>query len=143
MEQVISTPLQQLAFKLWVCLQTFFEFATQESKRQHRLAHLLGITPLPSLPRYSFTTTMTFIADVMAPGGGVLLLPFVRVVISILLVCCVGTFIAGVARIHMAILSFLSGGLLVSLHMFEKAFNNLQNKNNQAPPAADNTNKTD
>lgn len=88
---------------------------------------------------------MTFISDVMAPGGGVLLLPFVRVVITILLVCCVATFIAGVARIHMAILSFLSSGLLVSLHMFEKAFNNLQNKNNQAPAAAtkDNANKTD
>jgi len=79
----------------------------------------------------------SFIADVMAPGGGVLLLPFVRVVISILLLCTIITFIAGVARIHMAILAFLSSGLLFSLSMFEKAYNNIQNRSvSSAPPTS-------
>jgi hypothetical protein len=71
---------------------------------------------------------MSFISDVMAPGGGVLLLPFVRLVITLLLICTVSIFIAGVARIHMAILSFLSGGLLVSLYMFENAYNNIKGR---------------
>ena len=82
---------------------------------------------------------MSFISDIMAPGGGVLLLPFVRVVITLLLVCCIATFIAGVARIHMAILSFLSAGLLVSLHMFETAYNNIKNRSESSSTAAPTT----
>jgi hypothetical protein len=96
---------------------------------------------------------MAFISDVMAPGGGILLIPFVRVVISLLLVCTISIFIAGVARIHMAILSFLSSGLLFSLWMFETAYNNMKNRNegnsassSSAPPvdmSKQNAGKTD
>lgn len=64
----------------------------------------------------------SFVAQIMAPGGGVLLLPFVKAVVGVLMLTVLGIFIAGVARIHMAILAFLSGGLLVSLTFFEKEF---------------------
>ncbi len=37
-------------------------------------------------------------------------------------------FIAGVARVHMAVLAFLSMGLLVSISWFEKAWNDVQSK---------------
>ena len=69
---------------------------------------------------------MSFVSDIMAPGGGILLLPFIRAVVGLLLVCTTATFIAGVARVHMAILSFLSAGLLFSLQMFETAYNRVK-----------------
>eukprot|EP00541_Cyclophora_tenuis_P005368 CAMPEP_0116551972 /NCGR_PEP_ID=MMETSP0397-20121206/6239_1 /TAXON_ID=216820 /ORGANISM="Cyclophora tenuis, Strain ECT3854" /LENGTH=92 /DNA_ID=CAMNT_0004076893 /DNA_START=41 /DNA_END=319 /DNA_ORIENTATION=+ len=81
---------------------------------------------------------MSFASDIMAPGGGVLLLPFIRVVVGLLLFCTVATFIAGVARVHMAILSFLSAGLLFSLQMFETAYNNIKG-NNVAGPGSNKT----
>mmetsp|Transcript_3896 Transcript_3896/g.4653 ORF Transcript_3896/g.4653 Transcript_3896/m.4653 type:complete len:94 (+) Transcript_3896:98-379(+) len=62
---------------------------------------------------------MSFVTQLMAPGGGVMLLPFVKIVIGCLLLVTLSAFAAGVARIHMAILSFLSGGLLFSLYFFE------------------------
>ena len=58
----------------------------------------------------------------MEPGGGVMLLPFVRVVIGMLMVLTTMGAIAGVARIHMVILSFLSAGLLISLSFFESEY---------------------
>lgn len=58
----------------------------------------------------------------MEPGGGVMLLPFVRTVIALLLVLTMIGAIVGVARIHMVILSFLSAGLLVSLSFFESEY---------------------
>jgi hypothetical protein len=45
-------------------------------------------------------------------------------------------FAAGVARIHMAILSFLSAGLLFSLSMFEVEFKKVQEARD-APPDED------
>jgi hypothetical protein len=68
----------------------------------------------------------SFVSQVMAPGGGVMLLPFVRVVIGCLLVLTLAAFLAGVARIHMAILSFLGVGLLFSLSFFESEFKRVQ-----------------
>jgi hypothetical protein len=65
---------------------------------------------------------MSFVSQVMEPGGGVMLLPFVRLVIGLLLCLTTGAAIVGVARIHMVILSFLSGGLLISLSFFESEF---------------------
>jgi hypothetical protein len=44
---------------------------------------------------------MSFFSQMMEPGGGVLLLPFVRVVIGMLMVMTTMGAIAGVARIHM------------------------------------------
>lgn len=64
----------------------------------------------------------------MQPGGGVMLLPFVRFVIAFLLVLTSAGFLAGVARIHMAILSFLGVGLLFSLSMFETEFKKVRNQ---------------
>ena len=81
---------------------------------------------------------MSFISDIMAPGGGVMLLPFVRVVIGVLLILTIAGFIAGVARIHMAILSFLSAGLLVSLSVFESEYQ----KMTQGGGGSNNTAKT-
>ena len=64
----------------------------------------------------------SFVSEVLQPGGGVLLLPFVRLVIGFLLMLTTGAFFAGVARIHMAVLSVLSGGLLLSLSFFESEY---------------------
>ena len=94
---------------------------------------------------------MSLISDIMAPGGGVMLLPFVRVVVGVLLILTIAGFIAGVARIHMAILSFLSAGLLVSLSVFESEYKkvtsggggNKAGKTTTSKPAATTTAKTD
>jgi hypothetical protein len=74
---------------------------------------------------------MSFISEIMAPGGGVKLIPFVRIIVGLLFACTVCIFVAGVARIHMAILGFLSAGLLVSLQMFETAYNEVQSGRNE------------
>jgi hypothetical protein len=62
----------------------------------------------------------------MQPGGGLLLIPFVRAIIAILLVLTMAGFCVGVARIHMIILSFLSAGLLFSISMFEREYKKAQ-----------------
>lgn len=76
-----------------------------------------------------------------------MLLPFVRVVIGCLLVVTLSAFAAGVAKIHMAILSFLSFGLLVSLSLFEKEWDKVQNNREEssssAPPSTGKPEKTD
>jgi len=64
----------------------------------------------------------------MEPGGGVMLLPFVRLVIVCLLVLCVTAAYFDVARLHMVILSVLSGGLLLSLQFFESEFKKLRGR---------------
>lgn len=71
----------------------------------------------------------SFIAQVMEPGGGVMLLPFVRGVIAILLLLTSTAAIVGVARLHMVILTFLSGGLLLSLSFFESEFKKVRANN--------------
>jgi hypothetical protein len=68
----------------------------------------------------------SFVSQIMQPGGGLLLIPFVRIIIGILLVMTLAGFLAGIARIHMAILSFLSAGLLFSISMFETEYNKAQ-----------------
>jgi flagellar biosynthesis component FlhA len=74
---------------------------------------------------------MSFFAEIMQPGGGIMLIPFVRVIITILLVLTLMGFVAGIARIHMGILSFLSAGLLFSLSMFEREFNKVNGRQQQ------------
>jgi hypothetical protein len=89
---------------------------------------------------------MSFFAEIMQPGGGIILIPFVRVIITVLLVCTMMGFVAGVARIHMAVLSFLSGGLLFSLSMFEREFHKVHGRSSSstaAPTTTSNSNKTD
>ena len=86
----------------------------------------------------------SLISEIMQPGGGVILIPFVRVVIAILLVLTIMGFVANVARIHMVILGCLSAGLLFSLSFFEREFNKVKNR---GPPSSTTTkmasNKTD
>ncbi|CAB9505691.1 expressed unknown protein [Seminavis robusta] len=98
---------------------------------------------------------MSFVTDVLSPGGGVMLLPFVRLVIGCLLVLIMTMFVAGVARLHMAILTVLSSGLLVSLSFFESEYKKARaraemSSGGGAPPAGTTTtgkgkeaNKTD
>lgn len=57
-----------------------------------------------------------------------MLLPFVRLVVMFLLLLTSTAFISGVARIHMAVLSFLGVGLLVSLSFFESEYKKAQKR---------------
>jgi hypothetical protein len=84
-----------------------------------------------------YITMSSFIAQIMQPGGGIILLPFVRLVIAILLVLTVSAAVVGLARIHMIILAVLSAGLLVSLSFFESEFKKMQNGGRSAPSPAD------
>jgi hypothetical protein len=61
----------------------------------------------------------SFMSQILQPGGGVMLIPFVRVVVGLLLCLTVGAAILDLARIHMVVLSVLSSGLLLSLSFFE------------------------
>jgi ER protein Pkr1 len=74
----------------------------------------------------------SFFAQIMEPGGGIMLLPFVRMVIGCLLALTTTTAILGVARIHMIILSFLSAGLLASLHFFESEVKRVRSYSSQS-----------
>mmetsp|Transcript_13804 Transcript_13804/g.19780 ORF Transcript_13804/g.19780 Transcript_13804/m.19780 type:complete len:93 (+) Transcript_13804:159-437(+) len=65
-------------------------------------------------------------SQLLAPGGGLMLIPFIKIVIGLLLATCLTALYLGVARIHMAILSFLSVGLLASLEMFQRAYAQVQ-----------------
>eukprot|EP00535_Pseudo-nitzschia_heimii_P007862 CAMPEP_0197175386 /NCGR_PEP_ID=MMETSP1423-20130617/1617_1 /TAXON_ID=476441 /ORGANISM="Pseudo-nitzschia heimii, Strain UNC1101" /LENGTH=87 /DNA_ID=CAMNT_0042624529 /DNA_START=15 /DNA_END=278 /DNA_ORIENTATION=- len=85
----------------------------------------------------------SLIQEIMAPGGGVILIPFVRVVISLLLVLTIMGFVADVARIHMVVLGFLSAGLLFSLSMFEREFNKIQRGPKTTTTTMKANNKTD
>mmetsp|Transcript_456 Transcript_456/g.773 ORF Transcript_456/g.773 Transcript_456/m.773 type:complete len:108 (-) Transcript_456:1359-1682(-) len=67
-------------------------------------------------------TGNSFFQQILSPGGGLLLIPFTRVVICCLFVTTFSVFIMGVARIHMFILSFLSAGMWFSLGMFERDY---------------------
>jgi len=54
--------------------------------------------------------------------------------------------IADIARIHMVVLAFLAGGLLVGISVFEKAWNDVQGRGsmqNTAAGADDKEEKTD
>ncbi len=79
----------------------------------------------------------SFIAQVMAPGGGILLIPFTRAVIACLFVVTATVFLMGVARIHMFILSFLSAGMWLSLGVFQKAYTAAFKGKEPAPAHAD------
>ena len=57
-----------------------------------------------------------------------MLIPFIRVVVMCLLTICTGCFVAGVARIHMFILGFLAGGLLISLSFFQQEYDRVHNR---------------
>ena len=99
----------------------------------------------PLIYRTTKINNMSFIQEILQPGGGVMLIPFVRVVISVLLVLTIMGFVANVARIHMVILGFLATGLLLSLSMFEREFNKVTNKGPTATAGASkiDNNKTD
>jgi len=69
---------------------------------------------------------MTFIQDLLKPGGGIALIPFIRGTIATLLVLVILMGISDIARIHMVVLATLSIGLLMSISWFEKAWNDVQ-----------------
>ena len=75
---------------------------------------------------------MSFAQQILAPGGGILLIPFIRSVIMCLFMTTVTAFLCGVARIHMAILSVLAGGLLLSISFFMSEFEKVQKSRNGA-----------
>eukprot|EP01083_Nonionella_stella_P077042 210183_1 len=62
----------------------------------------------------------SFIAKILSPGGGILLIPFTRFVLACLFVVTTTVLVVGVARIHMFILSFLSAGMWISLGYFTR-----------------------
>jgi hypothetical protein len=66
--------------------------------------------------------TTSFLSKILAPGGGILLIPFTRGIIACLFLVTSTVFIVGAARIHMFILSCLSCGMYFSLGFFEKAY---------------------
>ena len=55
-------------------------------------------------------SSSSILSKIMEPGGGVMLLPFVRLVVCFLMMLTTTAAIVGVARIHMVILSILSAG---------------------------------
>ena len=55
-----------------------------------------------------------------------MLIPFIKVVIACLLLVTIVCMFAGVARIHMGILAFLSAGLLISLSMFQREWEKMK-----------------
>ena len=77
----------------------------------------------------------SFFAQIMQPGGGLMLLPFVRTIICCLLALTGTAAFLGVARIHMIVLTILSSGLLGSLYFFESEFKKVngrsQNRQNE------------
>ena len=70
----------------------------------------------------------------MEPGGGMILLPFIRYVTIALMIGTGTAFINGFVRIHMGILFFLSSGLYLSLIFFEQQYNKVTKNSHQAPP---------
>ncbi|GAX27971.1 hypothetical protein FisN_32Lu025 [Fistulifera solaris] len=81
----------------------------------------------------------SFMSQILEPGGGVMLLPFVRTVIAFLLLLCLTAALFDVARIHMLILSFLSGGLLLSLSFFEQEYKKVRRAANSQAAVAPTT----
>ncbi|KAL3808884.1 hypothetical protein ACHAXA_005095, partial [Cyclostephanos tholiformis] len=69
---------------------------------------------------------MSFVQELLKPGGGIALIPYIRATIVALLLMVITMGILDVARVHMVVLAFLSGGLLISISMFEKAWNDMQ-----------------
>lgn len=82
---------------------------------------------------------MSFVAELLSPGGGIKLIPFIRVVVMCLLGVCLATFVAGVARIHMFVLSCLSGGLLVSIAFFEHEFHRMHGGGSRSSSSSNTT----
>eukprot|EP01083_Nonionella_stella_P121411 364753_1 len=72
----------------------------------------------------------------MAPGGGILLVPFTRGVVCCLFLTTSTVFCLGVARIHMFILSVLSVGFFFALGLFQKEYKKLIDKHEDVTVAA-------
>jgi len=115
-----STPKRHFfATVLCMCLLILAAFSLgRYQPLPHRALLLLLQLPL--------SAAMSFVKNLLAPGGGVALIPFIRYTIGCLLLVCMAAFVSGVARIHMAILSFLSGGLLISLSFFQSEYEKMQ-----------------
>ena len=102
------------------------------------------LTPYRPIVHPTFTlqfimSSASFITDLLSPGGGMQLIPFIRVVVMLLFAICLACFVAGVARIHMLIMSFLSAGLLVSLSFFQAEFNRVNGRRQGTDDASGDT----
>ena len=103
---------------------------TKEIKKQREKQLLRQrYNKLKGPERYKATTQTSInmssdslFAQIMAPGGGILLVPFTRGIMVCLFILTVTIFIFGIARVHMAILSFLSLGLWITLGVFQKEY---------------------
>mmetsp|Transcript_16896 Transcript_16896/g.31998 ORF Transcript_16896/g.31998 Transcript_16896/m.31998 type:complete len:102 (+) Transcript_16896:44-349(+) len=86
---------------------------------------------------------MSFVSQILQPGGGVLLIPFIRTVILCLFATTVTAFFCGVARVHMAILSCLGGGLLLSISFFMNEYDKVlgDGRNNKTSASSGNGSK--
>mmetsp|Transcript_30733 Transcript_30733/g.45490 ORF Transcript_30733/g.45490 Transcript_30733/m.45490 type:complete len:99 (+) Transcript_30733:110-406(+) len=73
-------------------------------------------------------SSSSLMSQLLAPGGGIVLIPFIRIVIGCLMLTCMCAFGMGIARIHMIALSILSAGLLGSLSFFESEYNKLKSR---------------
>mmetsp|Transcript_4888 Transcript_4888/g.10790 ORF Transcript_4888/g.10790 Transcript_4888/m.10790 type:complete len:98 (-) Transcript_4888:388-681(-) len=70
----------------------------------------------------------SFISQLLQPGGGIALIPFIRATVCLLLLMTIVIFICGIARVHMVVLASLSTGLLISISWFERAWNDVQRR---------------
>lgn len=114
----------------------------------HRIDHVIIYGPNYGARWWSasFTSTCslshvsvwcrTALVDVSHSFLVLTLLQFVKIVVSLLLLTTLTIFVAGIARIHMAILSFLSAGLLLSLSLFEKEYKKVVASREDEPGAA-------
>ncbi len=64
----------------------------------------------------------SFVAQIMSPGGGIILIPFTKAVVICLFLTTATVFCLGVARIHMFILSVLSIGFYFALGKFQREY---------------------
>jgi len=78
---------------------------------------------------------MSFVAQILQPGGGILVIPFIRSVIMCLFLLTSTAFIAGIARVHMAILAFLAGCLLLSISFFMSEYDKVVNSDGRSGSA--------
>jgi hypothetical protein len=86
----------------------------------------------------------SFVSQLMSPGGGIILIPFIRFVIVLLMLTTSTTFVFGVARLHMGILTVLSGGLLLSISFFENEYKKAMAYKNKSSTHSDGSlSKTD
>ena len=122
--------------------------ALDETNKSTTLSNIIKELKISHINKKAKPIKMSFAAQILQPGGGILLIPFIRSVIMCLFITTLTAFVVGVARVHMAILSLLAGGLLLSISFFmseyEKAMENAKARarNGEAKEGASSTPQT-